>query len=92
MGTAAEFMIMPYGSLIVGFFCGILSVFGYIFITVSLAPETGEQTQNYPILLVITRFSMIITDISPGHILLKLTIGEIQESSVIIFTTLFFFP
>ncbi|XP_046897924.1 rh family, C glycoprotein a [Hypomesus transpacificus] len=33
MGTAAEFMIMPYGSLIVGFFCGILSVFGYIFIT-----------------------------------------------------------
>ncbi|XP_062327191.1 rh family, C glycoprotein a [Osmerus eperlanus] len=33
MGTAAEFMIMPYGSLIVGFFCGILSVFGYLFLT-----------------------------------------------------------
>lgn len=33
MGTAAEFMITPYGSLIVGFFCGIISTFGYLVIT-----------------------------------------------------------
>ncbi|XP_007252658.3 ammonium transporter Rh type C 2 [Astyanax mexicanus] len=30
MGTASEFMITPYGSLIVGFFCGIISTFGYL--------------------------------------------------------------
>uniref|UniRef100_A0A8C1H8U9 Rh family, C glycoprotein a n=2 Tax=Cyprinus carpio TaxID=7962 RepID=A0A8C1H8U9_CYPCA len=35
MGTAAEFMITPYGSLIVGFCCGIISTFGYLVITVS---------------------------------------------------------
>lgn len=39
MGTAAEFMITPYGSLIVGFFCGILSTFGYLVLTVSVAEE-----------------------------------------------------
>ncbi|MED6268096.1 Ammonium transporter Rh type C 2 [Characodon lateralis] len=33
MGTAAEFMITPYGSLIVGFFMGIISTFGYLFVT-----------------------------------------------------------
>ncbi|KAL7866793.1 hypothetical protein AOLI_G00146070 [Acnodon oligacanthus] len=33
MGTAAEFMITPYGSLIVGFCCGILSTFGYVVLT-----------------------------------------------------------
>uniref|UniRef100_A0A8C2KH09 Rh family, C glycoprotein a n=1 Tax=Cyprinus carpio TaxID=7962 RepID=A0A8C2KH09_CYPCA len=33
MGTAAEFMITPYGSLIVGFCCGIISTFGYLVIT-----------------------------------------------------------
>ncbi|XP_062869399.1 rh family, C glycoprotein a [Trichomycterus rosablanca] len=33
MGTAAEFMITPYGSLIVGFACGIVSTFGYVVIT-----------------------------------------------------------
>lgn len=33
MGTAAEFMITPYGSLIVGFFCGIISTFGYLYVT-----------------------------------------------------------
>ncbi|XP_016403900.1 ammonium transporter Rh type C-like [Sinocyclocheilus rhinocerous] len=33
MGTAAEFMISPYGSLIVGFICGIISTFGYLVIT-----------------------------------------------------------
>lgn len=36
MGTAAEFMITPYGALIVGFCCGIISTFGYIYVTVSL--------------------------------------------------------
>lgn len=36
MGTAAEFMITPYGSLIVGFCTGIISTFGYLFVTVSL--------------------------------------------------------
>lgn len=36
MGTAAEFMITPYGSLIVGFGCGIVSTFGYLVLTVSL--------------------------------------------------------
>ncbi len=39
MGTAAEFMITPYGSLIVGFVCGIISTFGYLLITVSLTEE-----------------------------------------------------
>ncbi|XP_063053429.1 ammonium transporter Rh type C-like 2 isoform X2 [Engraulis encrasicolus] len=33
VGTAAEFMLMPYGSLIVGFICGVLSTLGYIFIS-----------------------------------------------------------
>uniref|UniRef100_A0A3Q4GIX8 Rh family, C glycoprotein b n=1 Tax=Neolamprologus brichardi TaxID=32507 RepID=A0A3Q4GIX8_NEOBR len=32
-GTAAEFMLMPYGCLIVGFCCGIISTLGYIFLT-----------------------------------------------------------
>uniref|UniRef100_A0A8C8HGC9 Ammonium transporter AmtB-like domain-containing protein n=1 Tax=Oncorhynchus tshawytscha TaxID=74940 RepID=A0A8C8HGC9_ONCTS len=33
VGTAAEFMLMPYGSLIIGFCCGIISTLGYIYIT-----------------------------------------------------------
>uniref|UniRef100_A0AAY4DH23 Ammonium transporter AmtB-like domain-containing protein n=1 Tax=Denticeps clupeoides TaxID=299321 RepID=A0AAY4DH23_9TELE len=33
MGTAAEFMIQPYGALIVGFCCGIVSTFGYLVLT-----------------------------------------------------------
>lgn len=37
MGTAAEFMITPYGSLIVGFLCGLISTFGYLVLTVSVA-------------------------------------------------------
>ncbi|XP_016127589.1 ammonium transporter Rh type C 1-like [Sinocyclocheilus grahami] len=37
MGTASEFMITPYGSLIVGFCSGIISTFGYLFLTVSFA-------------------------------------------------------
>lgn len=35
VGTAAEFMLSPYGSLIVGFFCGVISTLGYIYISVS---------------------------------------------------------
>ncbi|XP_063045183.1 rh family, C glycoprotein a [Engraulis encrasicolus] len=30
MGTAAEFMIQPYGALIVGFCCGLISTLGYL--------------------------------------------------------------
>ncbi|KAJ8002979.1 hypothetical protein DPEC_G00164570 [Dallia pectoralis] len=33
VGTAAEFMLMPYGSLIVGFCCGLISTLGYVYIT-----------------------------------------------------------
>uniref|UniRef100_A0A8C3B2E8 Rh family C glycoprotein n=1 Tax=Cyclopterus lumpus TaxID=8103 RepID=A0A8C3B2E8_CYCLU len=33
VGTAAEFMLMPYGSLIVGFCCGIISTLGYVYLT-----------------------------------------------------------
>ncbi|KAM6981403.1 rh family, C glycoprotein a [Aplochiton taeniatus] len=33
LGTAAEFMITPYGALIVGFCCGLISTFGYLYIT-----------------------------------------------------------
>ncbi|XP_037312765.2 rh family, C glycoprotein a [Pungitius pungitius] len=33
MGTAAEFMITPYGALIVGFCTGIISTFGYLFVS-----------------------------------------------------------
>jgi len=33
MGTSAEFMITPYGSLIVGFCCGIISTFGYVVVS-----------------------------------------------------------
>lgn len=37
MGTASEFMITPYGSLIVGFCSGIVTTLGYLFLTVSFA-------------------------------------------------------
>uniref|UniRef100_A0A8C9TJG8 Rh family C glycoprotein n=1 Tax=Scleropages formosus TaxID=113540 RepID=A0A8C9TJG8_SCLFO len=33
VGTAAEFMLMPYGALIVGFCCGIISTLGYVYVT-----------------------------------------------------------
>ncbi|XP_013860974.1 ammonium transporter Rh type C-like 2 [Austrofundulus limnaeus] len=33
VGTAAEFMLMPYGALIVGFCCGVVSTLGYIYLT-----------------------------------------------------------
>lgn len=34
MGTAAEFMIQPYGALIVGFCCGLISTLGYLVFSV----------------------------------------------------------
>ncbi|XP_007516709.1 ammonium transporter Rh type C isoform X2 [Erinaceus europaeus] len=33
VGTAAEMMLMPYGSLIVGFICGIVSTLGFEYLT-----------------------------------------------------------
>lgn len=41
MGASAELMIMPYGALIVGFCCGIISTFGYLYVTVSLQSFTS---------------------------------------------------
>lgn len=46
MGTSAEFMITPYGSLIVGFCMGIISTFGYLFITVSIYLLTADWKQT----------------------------------------------
>lgn len=37
VGTAAEFMLMPYGSLIVGFCCGVVSTLGYVYLSVRAA-------------------------------------------------------
>ncbi|XP_075063872.1 ammonium transporter Rh type C [Mixophyes fleayi] len=33
VGTAAEMMLTPYGSLIVGFICGIVSTLGYVYLS-----------------------------------------------------------
>nr|XP_004658241.1 ammonium transporter Rh type C [Jaculus jaculus] len=33
VGTAAEMMLMPYGALIVGFFCGLFSTLGFVYLT-----------------------------------------------------------
>ncbi|KAM6426597.1 ammonium transporter Rh type C isoform 1-T1 [Liasis olivaceus] len=33
VGTSAEMMLTPYGALIVGFICGIVTTIGYVFIT-----------------------------------------------------------
>lgn len=41
MGTAAEMMLMPYGSLIVGFICGIVSTLGFVYLTVRVVPGKG---------------------------------------------------
>lgn len=43
VGTAAEFMLTPYGSLIVGFCCGILSTLGYIYVTPFLEEKLKIQ-------------------------------------------------
>lgn len=37
VGTAAEMMLMPYGSLIVGFICGIVSTLGFVYLTVRVS-------------------------------------------------------
>ncbi|XP_012638694.1 ammonium transporter Rh type C isoform X2 [Microcebus murinus] len=44
VGTAAEMMLMPYGSLIVGFFCGIFSTLGFVYLTPFL--ESRLQIQD----------------------------------------------
>lgn len=46
MGTAAEFMITPYGSLIVGFLSGIISTFGYLFVTVSVRSFVLQEEEE----------------------------------------------
>lgn len=51
MGTSAEMMLTPYGSLIVGFICGIVSTVGYVYLTVSAAlgvcsPGPAKETRN----------------------------------------------
>lgn len=51
MGTAAEFMISPYGALIVGFCCGIISTFGYLFVTVSPQSLTSDRFWAVELLL-----------------------------------------
>nr|BAG60816.1 unnamed protein product [Homo sapiens] len=33
VGTAAEMMLMPYGALIIGFVCGIISTLGFVYLT-----------------------------------------------------------
>lgn len=43
VGTAAEMMLMPYGSLIVGFICGIVSTLGFVFLTVRPRAEGVMQ-------------------------------------------------
>lgn len=39
MGTAAEMMLMPYGSLIVGFSSGIISTLGFVYLKVRTPGE-----------------------------------------------------
>ncbi|KAI5626917.1 ammonium transporter Rh type C-like 2 [Silurus asotus] len=43
VGTAAEFMLMPYGSLIVGFCCGLISTLGYIYLSPYLEKKLKIQ-------------------------------------------------
>lgn len=43
MGTAAEMMLMPYGSLIVGFICGIVSTLGFVYLTPFLESKLRIQ-------------------------------------------------
>ncbi|KAL4641896.1 ammonium transporter Rh type C 1-like [Arapaima gigas] len=43
VGTAAEFMLMPYGALIVGFCCGIISTLGYVYLTPFLEKKLKIQ-------------------------------------------------
>uniref|UniRef100_A0A8C5MFJ5 Rh family C glycoprotein n=1 Tax=Leptobrachium leishanense TaxID=445787 RepID=A0A8C5MFJ5_9ANUR len=41
VGTAAEMMLTPYGSLIVGFICGIVSTLGYKYLSPLLTSKLG---------------------------------------------------
>ncbi|XP_006198521.2 ammonium transporter Rh type C [Vicugna pacos] len=43
VGTAAEMMLMPYGALIVGFICGIISTLGFVYLTPFLESHLGIQ-------------------------------------------------
>ncbi|CAK7294890.1 ammonium transporter Rh type C isoform X1 [Vulpes vulpes] len=43
VGTAAEMMLMPYGSLIVGFICGIVSTLGFAYLTPFLESRLRVQ-------------------------------------------------
>ncbi|VFV30922.1 ammonium transporter rh type c-like [Lynx pardinus] len=43
VGTAAEMMLMPYGSLIVGFICGIVSTLGFVYLTPFLESQLRIQ-------------------------------------------------
>ncbi|KAL8197590.1 UNVERIFIED_CONTAM: hypothetical protein K2H54_033799 [Gekko kuhli] len=43
VGTAAEMMLAPYGSLIVGFICGIVSTVGFVFVTPFLESKLHIQ-------------------------------------------------
>ena len=51
MGTAAEFMITPYGSLIVGFCTGMISTFGYVIVSVS---NLQHYNKHIIIIIIIT--------------------------------------
>ncbi|XP_008068812.1 ammonium transporter Rh type C [Carlito syrichta] len=44
VGTAAELMLMPYGALIVGFICGLVSTLGFVYLTPFL--ESRLQIQD----------------------------------------------
>lgn len=42
LGTVAELMVLPFGSLIIGFICGIVSTLGFVYLTVRApGPGTG---------------------------------------------------
>lgn len=42
LGTVAELMVLPFGSLIIGFVCGIVSTLGFVYLTVRApGPGTG---------------------------------------------------
>ncbi|XP_073424799.1 ammonium transporter Rh type C isoform X2 [Dendrobates tinctorius] len=41
VGTAAEMFLTPYGSLIVGFICGIVSTLGYVYLMPFLSSKLG---------------------------------------------------
>ncbi|OXB79401.1 UNVERIFIED_CONTAM: hypothetical protein H355_007610 [Colinus virginianus] len=43
VGTSAEMMLTPYGSLIVGFICGIVSTVGYVYLTPILESKLHIQ-------------------------------------------------